>query len=327
VSESIPLLKEGVRYADEASDPNLQVLGRANLVTALHWAGHLIDAVEVAQEAIELSQKDLNLGSSFFGYRPHVWILGSRAATYTEMGLYERARQDLDRALLLARQREEIVPAMVAVGNRVLLDEAIGEVSRSLGRAREAVELAEKTGNQVARSFAYRWLGRACMLTQQWDDASNALHHCLEVARGNNTGLNQEAAMLGDLARLHYELGDASKARTLAEEAIEVARQRGTDLPIPPARIVLAQALLHANDPTLAGEIEAALESAMEFVEKTGAERYRPEIHEVRAELAHLRGDEAEQRRQLREAHGLYVESGATGHAQRLATQLGLVEA
>ena len=49
-----------------------------------------------------------------------------------------------------------------------------------------------------------------------------------------------------------------------------------------------------------------------------------PQVHEERAELARLRGDDATRERELREAHRLYTEMGATGHAERLAQKLGL---
>ena len=41
-------------------------------------------------------------------------------------------------------------------------------------------------------------------------------------------------------------------------------------------------------------------------------------------ELARLRGDEAARERALRNAHRLYTEMGATGHAERLAKELDL---
>ncbi len=41
-----------------------------------------------------------------------------------------------------------------------------------------------------------------------------------------------------------------------------------------------------------------------------------------RAELARLGGDGAEQERELREALRLYTGMGATGHAERLASEL-----
>ena len=43
---------------------------------------------------------------------------------------------------------------------------------------------------------------------------------------------------------------------------------------------------------------------------------------ECRAELARRRGDDEACLRQLREAHRLYTEMGATGHAERVALEL-----
>ena len=59
-------------------------------------------------------------------------------------------------------------------------------------------------------------------------------------------------------------------------------------------------------------------------VREFGARVYRPQVCEQRAELARLRGDEAAGTRELREAHRLITEIGATGHAERIAKELGL---
>jgi hypothetical protein len=61
---------------------------------------------------------------------------------------------------------------------------------------------------------------------------------------------------------------------------------------------------------------------AAELIEEFGARVYRPQICEERAELARLRGGDATYQRHLREAHRLYTEMGATGHAERLAREL-----
>jgi hypothetical protein len=60
----------------------------------------------------------------------------------------------------------------------------------------------------------------------------------------------------------------------------------------------------------------------MEVVERTEARAYVPLIHVERAELARLLGDEAAYQRELREAHRLFVEMGATGHAEGVSRQL-----
>jgi len=57
------------------------------------------------------------------------------------------------------------------------------------------------------------------------------------------------------------------------------------------------------------------------LAEDAGMRVHLPQAVELRAEVAALRGDEAERARHLREAHRLYTEIGATGHATRLARE------
>ena len=71
-----------------------------------------------------------------------------------------------------------------------------------------------------------------------------------------------------------------------------------------------------------AREIEACLARALTLVEETGGRAIEPQIIEERARLAALRGDDGAAAEDLRRAHALYAEIGATGHAERLAKEL-----
>jgi hypothetical protein len=73
------------------------------------------------------------------------------------------------------------------------------------------------------------------------------------------------------------------------------------------------------------GEIETALREAHALVEETGGRSQEPFIHEARAELACLTGDQATCQRELREAHRLFTELGTTGYAERISRQLAAV--
>ncbi len=68
--------------------------------------------------------------------------------------------------------------------------------------------------------------------------------------------------------------------------------------------------------------IGAALDRALQLIEETGANVYRPHVHEERAELARLRGDTAARERELREAHRDYTKKGATGDEERVGSDL-----
>ena len=69
-------------------------------------------------------------------------------------------------------------------------------------------------------------------------------------------------------------------------------------------------------------EIERALDRALALVEETNGRAIEPQLLEERARFANQLGDAAACERGLREAHRLYTEIGATGHAERLAREL-----
>ena len=71
-----------------------------------------------------------------------------------------------------------------------------------------------------------------------------------------------------------------------------------------------------------AAGIEAALRDAMALVEATEARAYAPFVHVERAALARLLGDETTRERELREAHRLFTEMGATARAEQVAREL-----
>ena len=68
--------------------------------------------------------------------------------------------------------------------------------------------------------------------------------------------------------------------------------------------------------------VTTALRALEDLVTETGARVYLPFLWEERAALADLLGDEAGRTRDLRAAHRLYTEMGATGHAERVAREL-----
>ena len=82
----------------------------------------------------------------------------------------------------------------------------------------------------------------------------------------------------------------------------------------------MARALL------LGGDVErsaATLERAEALATSMGAVSWRPHLGEIRAGLARARGDEKTRRVRLEQARDLFGGMGATGHAARLARELG----
>ena len=130
--------------------------------------------------------------------------------------------------------------------------------------------------------------------------------------------------MLVRVARLFLTAGRPDQARATAEEDVSACREMGARRTECLAQITLAEALRRSQGTAAAGAIREALARARELVEETEARVYQPWILEEEARLAQLEGDEAGFDDKLREAHRLYTEMGATGHAERLAKELRL---
>jgi hypothetical protein len=123
-------------------------------------------------------------------------------------------------------------------------------------------------------------------------------------------------------AQIHSALGEHERAIAQARAALEEALPGGNRFGESVARVALARVLLAANDRDLQEEIEQCLDLGEALCRETGMRIHHPPLLEVRATLAERRGDPQEARRILREAHRLYTEMGATGHAERLAEEL-----
>ena len=112
------------------------------------------------------------------------------------------------------------------------------------------------------------------------------------------------------------------RARALVAEGLEIAQTRGHRSGETHTSLALARVLLGSAGTAARAEVEAVLARALELVRETGAKAFEPLVHVELAELARQSGDAEGRERALREAHRLFTEIGATGHAERLAREL-----
>ena len=142
--------------------------------------------------------------------------------------------------------------------------------------------------------------------------------------RGQRIALHFEGNLLEQLADAYLGVGDLERARVVAEVAIAHAHRGGILAYLPGGYLALARVLRAQAGVAAREQIEQALADAEKAVTELKNSAQTPRIHEERAELARLLSDDATCKRELREAHRLFVEMGATGHAERLAKELGL---
>jgi ATP/maltotriose-dependent transcriptional regulator MalT len=199
-----------------------------------------------------------------------------------------------------------------------------GELGDAPGLALESLACSERVGSPFSQVHS---LARGVALVQlfqgDFESAIASLERALAIAREMHAASEQEPYVLALLARAHLGAGDAARAADLAGEALALARERGSRWGELEALRSRAHALLADGHATGAAEVEALVERMAALSEETGMHLYLPQAIELRAELASLRGDTGARERHLRAAHRLYTEIGATGHAARLAVELG----
>jgi hypothetical protein len=164
-------------------------------------------------------------------------------------------------------------------------------------------------------------MGIGRLLDEDWSGAIEVLESSLSVSRDANVWREGEGESLSFLATCHLERGDRARALELTREAIDVARDGHSPVILCHAHLTHAQALLAEGGDRI-GEVDASLLEAEGLIERTGAEAWRPQVVHARSRLARLKGNETDHERHLREAHRLFVEMGATGHAERLAREM-----
>src|SRR5207249_5382980 len=155
-------------------------------------------------------------------------------------------------------------------------------------------------------------------MNSEWGQAIDAIERSAEITRERRTAVEVDAWRLALLGESHLGLGDGQRARRLVEEALQVAQARGQPLIETFASLALARVLLGYGKAARA-EVEAALTRVLALTTGEGAKGFEPFVHAEFAELARQCGDEEKRERELREAHRLFTEIGASGHAERLS--------
>jgi class 3 adenylate cyclase/tetratricopeptide (TPR) repeat protein len=324
VEEALRLGTNAYQLALEAGDSELIASTGTGYWLAIR--GDFYAALLDIDNAIELSKDDPQMGRRTVGFSTHAWATVFKGfILLASLGRLTEALDEVQRGLELARAYEDSESMGWAHGGFASLAWAVGEPGNGLAEARQALEIAERLGSTFSRAMAYGSLGQAQMARGEFDEGIEALERCLEIIRDGHTGLQYEPLMLGYIADAHVWRGDPAAALAPAELALKLARQRGT-LPFElQAELALGRALARSGGDEQ--RIATALERASELLAETSMGWAEPWIASLRAELAARQGDDEAHARHLREAYRLFLETGATGWAERAAADLAALPA
>jgi class 3 adenylate cyclase/tetratricopeptide (TPR) repeat protein len=317
------LQRQAIALAEESGDPGPYVTIATNAY-AFYCAGAYREAVAICDRAIELADGDPAVGAGIIVACPYAFYHQFKGLMLGELGQLEQARKLIEQGRKIAGEQGDIeTVGWSHMWSTWLAGFAGGEPEAALGHAQRALEIAERIGGSFSRAWAWLQLGVAEQMRGEWRRAVDALERSRAIAREGRTGVDAEARRLAQLGESYLGLGDPERARAFVEEGLEVARAQGHVPGEIHASLSLARVLLGSADPARM-EIEAALARTLELARQTGAKAWEPLVHEELAELARQSGDEERRERELREAHRLFTEIGATGHAERLAGELAL---
>ena len=324
LEQALGNLLQGVEFADRTNDLGLRIFARLAAAWSLGLGGHLEQALALTAEGVELCGEDHEVGADLWGASPWLGHRACRAHALSRAGRFQEA-QSLLEDVLQSAPAPSLNPIYLALVHVISAERfrMLGDHVNAVDHSRQALEHSEESGSQPLRIIGWVSLGGSLCLAERWDEALPVLEHGLSVMRDFRTYLSMESQYLAALARATLGCGDLERAQETARAAVRIGKGNGW-LPECEAQLTLAHVLLQSADPPAANEVERALCRAMELIDLSGARSREPLVHEERAKLAHLVGDEATRESKLREAHRLYTEMGATGHAERVARELGL---
>jgi adenylate cyclase len=317
------LARQALALAEESGDPALYV-GIVPCSYAFFCSAEYREGVAFCDRAIELADGDPTVGAGILYGCPYAFCYVTKGLPLMELGELEEAGRLLEQGSKIAREQGDIEVAGFANLCTARLAYVQGEPEAALVHAQQSLEIAERTGSSFSRAWAWFYLGLAEQMRGEWRRAIEALERSQAIARESRTAVEADAFRLALLAESYLGLGDLKRARGLAEEGLKVARAQGNVPGEIQASLSLARVLLRSVGAAARAEIGAALAPALELARETGARAYEPLVHVELAELARQRGDEDGHERELRQAHRLFSEIGASGHAERLSGELAM---
>jgi adenylate cyclase len=310
------------RLAEQSGDLELRCSVLVILYYAHFRAGRLAEALAFAERGLELAAGDRTLGIPSMGFGAFPFFLTNLPWTNMAMGRLEDAPRELSRALEIARETGEPENVGWALGACASFEIFNGALDKAPGYAAEFLGIAEKLGSPFFQAHALLLMGRVQIHQGLWKDAVESLQGAIDLVRDRHTAREAEANLLVHLADAYHGDGQLERARETIARALALADERGARFSEVEGNLVLARILMDAGGAAAETAVTAALDAARDCVEEFGAHAFAPMVLGERARLAELLRDEDARRAHILEAHRLFSEMGAAGHAERLAREL-----
>jgi len=281
-------------------------------VSGIDLADDMREALAGTDRLIALAGDDPGLGADLSGFSPLLRLLSLiRPNILVALGRLRDADETLSHAARILAVYSDLLSERFIRMGRSRLALARGDIPEAVSMATRAVELASEVKSEFNKANTLLSLFAAHAAAEDWDRA--------EVTLAESSGIGFRMRPIPAIAALHLARGRVAQAIAAAAECTENAEA----LARAQAHLLRAQIRLRSEGADARAAVESDQAAALALIETLGVELARPALHESRAELARVLGDEAAALRELREAHRLYTAMDATGHAARLAREVG----
>ncbi|MFT5443534.1 MAG: tetratricopeptide (TPR) repeat protein, partial [Myxococcota bacterium] len=309
---------EATRLADQTDNRGLQIAERAFLGFACVFAGRLERGLESYLEITGRFKADPALGMEFTGYSPLIGLMTSHAWFLARLGRIEEATEVREEAQRVAREHgdSEVLTWLQLSGIEIASMRADPAAAHEC--ARIAREAGEESGTPQALFVGLITLGTAHRLQDDWDESVEVLEEAVKAVTGGSNRM-VEGWVRSELSKSLLARGDFGRAKQEAQTAVTVARTQNSRCDEVRAIVALVNTQLQRADATGLAQVDQELARAQALLDETGARFYQPLVHECRARLAQLRGDQPAASRELEQARRLYDAMAAPLQLARLA--------
>ena len=318
------LASRALALAEESEEPELYMAIAGNSY-GYFLVGEHRRAVAIVDRAMELAEHDPNVSAVGSVVCPYGWALIFKGGYRVALGELGGNQELFERGIELCREKGDI--ESIGWGHMWWFWHCYhaGEPDAALAHAQQALDFSDRLGSAFSQIFSRVFLGGALVMQGRWDEAIESLETALDMSGELRTGVDSTCWARLWLAEAHAGLGNIEKGVELARRALEEATAHGLAYGETAGHLILARLLLAAADAEALEEIEAELATAREQARRM---EFRPIEGLVKLEIARLaraRGEEAAHLEGLREAHEVFTEIGATGHAEGLGSELAAV--
>lgn len=323
VDQAYELHVRSVRLADETGDAGLRVTVRLPLMYTVHVQGRIREGARIIDETEEILGDDRSLARDTVVISPYAWCLMAGALFRGHFERLDECLALLETAVNIAGEEGDWESQVWAHRHfAVLADLAGSDPEVAAAHARRALEGADRVGGPFSRLFNRMGVAANHAQRSEWQAAIDTADEALAISRSRRIAVHNVPFLLATRARALIGLGHFVEARADADEAIAVAVQCGTRYFEAMARLELARALLAGSGAGDAHLAAAELDRALDIVDALGLHAFTPQIHLARAQLAEATGDDTARRTELRTAYDQFLEVGAYGRAEALASLL-----